>query len=200
MSEETKEKLSAYLDDELHATQIRLLDKQLLTDTELRKKLNRYALISESIKGNYGHCNAEGVADAVHAALKAEPTVIAPPVLRKKSSSQWKTYAGGAAIAATVAALAVLNIGSLNPELDNAEQFPVTVDVSQTTASPFAAGLSQKASTQWTTAQSATPEIEDELNRFLIDHSEYTTQSGVPGLLPYATFVVYDKKKNITND
>ena len=200
MSEDIKEKLSAYLDDELHETQTRLLDQQLLTDEHLRSKLHRYALISETIKGNCNHCNAEGVAEAVHAALKQEPTIIAPASVRQKPASQWKTYVGGAAIAATVAALAVLNISSLSPEQGDLEQFPVTVEVSPTTALPFAAGLSQRASTKWTTAQSSSPEIEDELNRFLIDHSEYTTQSGVPGLLPYATFVVYDKQKKTPNE
>ena len=194
MSEKMKEKLSAYLDDELQIEHLSQFSHELQGNSELRSKLNRYALISEAIKGNYGVNNAADIADSVHRALEHEPTVFAPAMSKKSSSSLWKTYVGGAAIAATVAALAVMNVGLFNQQDGSIEQFPVTVDVQNINSSQFAAGLSQRASTKWATDESATPEIEAELNQFLIDHSEYTTQSGVPGLLPYATFVVYDKQ------
>lgn len=194
MSEEMKEKLSAYLDDELQVESLSKFSRDLKESSELRSKLNRYTLINEAIKGNYSDCNAASIADSVHQALTNEPTVFAPAMNKKSSPSQWKTYVGGAAIAATVAALTVMNIGLFNQQDGSIEEFPVTVDVQNINPSQFAAGLSQRASTKWSSNESATPEIEAELNQFLIDHSEYTTQSGVPGLLPYATFVVYDKQ------
>lgn len=194
MSEETIEKLSAYLDDELETGELSHIDRQLGNNAELRSKLNRYALISETIKGNCNHCDAAAIADRVNESLRNEPTVLVP-IVKKRPDNHWKTYLGGAAIAATVAALAVINVGSLNQQNTEAEVFPVTADISTTsTKTPFVAGFSQKASTQWSTDNNSSPEIEDELNQLLIDHSEYTTQSGIPGLLPYATFVVYDKK------
>ena len=194
MSEETKEKLSAYIDDELQTGELPHIDRQLESDAELRNKLNRYALISETIKGNCNHCDAASIADRVNDSLTNEPAILAP-VVRKRPTNQWKTYLGGAAIAASVAALAIINIGSLNQQNAEVEVFPVTADINTATGrTPFAAGFSQKASTQWSTDSNTPPEIEDELNQLLIDHSEYTTQSGIPGLLPYATFVVYDKK------
>jgi hypothetical protein len=138
--------------------------------------------------------------DFVHEALQQEPTVFAPGRAVKKAPAPWKTYVGGAAIAATVAALAVFNISLFNQPHSPVEEFPVTVDALNANPAslplPYFGELSQRASTKWTTRNSASPEIEDELNQFLIDHSEYTTQTGTPGLLPYATFVVYDKPSN----
>lgn len=194
MSDETKEKLSAYLDGELELSELSRLNEKLNGNTELRSKLNRYALISETLKGNCSNCNAAEVVDKVHTALDGEPTVFAPAQVGKQTGTGWKTYAGGAAIAATVAALAVMNIGLFTQNGAGVEEFPVTVDVQHAVTPSFSASMAQRASTKWTTSNSSSPEIEDELNQFLIDHSEYTTQSGIPGLLPYATFVVYDKQ------
>ena len=195
MSDQTKEKLSAYLDDELELAQLSRLAGELEGNDELRGKLNRYALISETIKGNCSNCNAAEIVDTVHDSLEEEPTVFAPSQVDKPVNTTWKTYLGGAAVAATVAALAVFNIGSFNnQQATGIDEFPVTVNVQNTAPAPYRAGIAQRASTKWKTGSAASPEIEDELNQFLIDHSEYTTQSGIPGLLPYATIVVYDKQ------
>ena len=194
MSEEIKEKLSAYLDDELEIEHLSGLHRDVLNSPEYRAKLNRYALISETLKGNRSNCDAADIINNVQQSLENEPTVFAPAAIKKPASTSWKTYVGGAAIAATVAAVAVLNIGAFNQSDSQVEEFPVTVEVNSFNPGPFNAGLSQKASTKWTTSNVSSPELEDELNQFLIDHSEYTTQSGIPGLLPYATFVVYDKQ------
>lgn len=195
MSDEIKERMSAYLDEELEINQLSGLNRELQDNPDLRHKLNRYALISETLKGNYGRCNAASIAESVHQTLENEPTVLAPVMKRKSPGANLKTYLGGAAVAATVAALAVFNVDVFNQQDSMVEDFPVTVvDAQSVPPLPAAMGLSQRASTKWTTSSSSHPEIEDELNQFLIDHSEYTTQSGVPGLLPYATFVVYDKQ------
>ena len=194
MSEEIKQKLSAYLDDELEIEHLSGLHRDIVNKPEFRAKLNRYALISETLKGNRSNCDAADIINSVQQALEKEPTVFAPSAVKKPSGPTWKTYVGGAAIAATVAAVAVLNISSLNQSDSDLNEFPVTVDVQNFTPKPFNAGLSQKASTKWSTANTSSPELEDELNQLLIEHSEYTTQTGIPGLLPYATFVVYDKQ------
>ena len=193
MSEEIKQKLSAYLDDELEIEHLSGLHREVANNPEFRAKLNRYALISEALKGNRSNCDAAGILNTVQQALEKEPTVFAPSAVKKPVGTSWKTYVGGAAIAATVAAVAVLNIASFNQSDSDLNEFPVTVDVQDFTPKAFNAGLSQRASTKWSTGESSLPELEDELNQLLMEHSEYTTQTGIPGLLPYATFVVYDK-------
>jgi len=210
MSDEIKEKVSAFLDGELDERQLAALSEQVKNSAELRSRLNRYVLISESIKGNAVSTNAEGIVESVSKLIEKEPAIIAPvarPVAAGKSSTVpeagWKTWFAGGAIAATVATLALINFDILEMQQGSSESFPVTVQVqpqSQTQSQPFRQpvmnGFAQPASTQWSISRkhSPEPEVEKELNQFLIEHSEYTNQAGMPGLVPYATFVVYDKK------
>ncbi len=205
MSDEIKEKVSAFLDGELDPQQLAALSQQVQSSAKLRSRINRYALISETIKGNAVSTNAEGIADSVSKLIEKEPAIIAPvaPPPAGKSSTVpeagWKTWFAGGAIAATVATLALINFDILEMQQGGAESFPVTVQVqpqNQSFRQPVMNGFAQPASTQWSIsrAQSSQPEVEQELNQFLIEHSEYTNQSGIPGLVPYATFVVYDKK------
>ena len=209
MSDEIKEKVSAFLDGELEERQLASLSEQVESSPQLRSQLNRYALISESIKGNVVTTNAEGIADTVSKVIEDEPAIIAPvarpPAGKSPAAPEagWKTWFAGGAIAATVATLALINFDILEMQQGAGESFPVTVQVqpqlqhqSQPFKQPVMNGFAQPASTQWSISRkhSPEPEVEQELNQFLIEHSEYTNQAGMPGLVPYATFVVYDKK------
>ncbi|MGD2118835.1 MAG: sigma-E factor negative regulatory protein [Chromatiales bacterium] len=199
MRDDTKQIISAFLDDELEAHELGHLTGKLKQDAGLRATLNRYSLISEAIKGECSDCNAASISVRVQQQLEQEPTVFAPNNL-KPAMPTWIKPAAGAAIAATVAVVAVMNFANLSPQQPNLPAaFPVTVDATAVKSPSYTAyPLVQRASTQWrlesSSQQPQHPGIEAELNQFLIDHSEYTTQAGVPGMLPYATFVVYDKK------
>lgn len=231
--DKTNEKLSAFFDDELASEQLPGLGQLLADDEQLRGKLSRYALISESLKGNDIKLDASHIVVNVHEALEKEPALMAPnALLSDKSSHQanagqarkaglWKTYVGGGAIAATVAMFTLMNFDAINPNVSD-ERFPVTVELDSSVkpiinngVNPWTNSMAQPASTQWYTRQSVTQgspayqisqrsqysqqasqpskDLETELNQFLIEHSEYTNQAGMPGLVPYATFVVYDK-------
>lgn len=202
MSSDINEKISAFIDDELEQSEFETVRKRFEQDKTVQLTLNRYALISESIKGNDCSHNAQSVAELVSQQLKDEPTVLAPtkPKTRNQKES-WKTYFAGAAVAATVAAVAVFNVGSFSASDAQVEQFPVTVSVSPSSnvRPVMIDNMALPASTKWTTQNASSSvhsdEIEKELNQFLMEHSEYTTQSGIPGMLPYATIVVYDKQK-----
>ena len=197
MSEHMNEKISAFLDDELEVSEIEMLSKNLEANTDVKLRLNRYALISESLKGNQITSNAHNIAHLVQQQLENEPTVLAPARTKNsKLNESWTTYFAGAAVAATVAAVAVFNFGSLTQSGNvPTEQFPVTVSVSPGQKPFMAENLSLPASTKWTTQDGQSAEIERELNQLLMEHSEYTTQTGIPGMLPYATIVVYDKQR-----
>ncbi len=207
MSDEIKEKVSAFLDGELDPQQLAVLTDRINNSPDLRGRLNRYVLISESIKGNSVTANAQSIADSVSRAIEDEPAIIAPvmppPAANSATAHEtgWKTWFAGGAIAATVATLALINFDILELHKETAESFPVTAQVQpqfqhQFQPRPLFNSFAQPASTQWSISrdQVQEPELERELNQFLIEHSEYTHQSGMPGLVPYATFVVYDKK------
>lgn len=206
MSDKTNEKISAFIDAELKQQDYATLADSMASTTS-RDKAQRYLMVSEILKGQASEVNARNVVDSVSRALQLEPTVLAPIDRKQSHTAGWKTWFAGGAIAASVAMLSLFNLGVISTGPGQApaqfpgqfpEQFPVTVAVKPPETSlnnPYATAMAQPASTQWTTAgQSVSAaEIEKELNRFLIEHSEYTNQAGMPGMLPYATFVAYDK-------
>lgn len=199
MSDDIKELLSAYLDGELDEGNLDKLKRNFQANPQLNAKVNRYAFISESLKNQSSHQGPISIVDQVSQVLDSEPTILSPKNLPVKSSlPTWVKSVSGFAIAATVATVAILNLGDLIQNNNSLEKFPVTVDVKPTVVNPFDSArmpkkFSQRASTKWVTG-SYSPEVEAELNQFLINHSEYATQTGIPGLLPYTTFVVYDKE------
>ncbi len=197
--------LSAYLDEEISETDFKQLQQYLAQNPQAGEQLHRYALISESIKGQSQQLSAACIASRVSTALQDEPVVLAPQSRRRQPVSPFKRQLAAVAIAASVATIAILNVGSLLQDDSSPGNFPVTAGVSAPSASSLAdlsfqpvssgslvAAKSQQPATQWKTLSNH-PEVEEELNQLLMDHSEYTHEAGVPGLLPYATIVVYDK-------
>jgi len=120
--------------------------------------------------------------------LADEPTILAPAHSGRDASSQhWWRPAAGIAIAASVAALAVV----FAPGLMQSPSGTVSPGIASThvplAATPVRMEVSQ--GTRWTDGQ---PAVEDKLNGYLADHSEFGVQGGAPSLIPYASFVSYD--------
>jgi len=190
MSKEIKEQLSAMLDEgcsSLERSQI--LDQ--LNSEELRQTWDRYHLIGDVMRGEGTRLSADGIADRVREQLEAEPAIIAVP--RPGNSVEthpyWLRPAAGAALAASVAVLAVLTV----PQFMGTEPSgsPIQVATIPVPISDDSQGrpLSPATGTRWKNL--AQPKIESRLNRYLVDHNEYASPGGM-GVLPYATFVSYD--------
>src|SRR5690242_18418051 len=118
MNEELDSQLSAMFDNELPAAQCELLARRLSRDEELKARWGRYAAIGATIRAEGGpRLNAE-LARRVSIAISAEPPVAnaAPAgqpqvaeVARSRSlGARWWVPVGGAAVAASVAAAAIL--------------------------------------------------------------------------------------------
>ncbi len=195
MPNEHNTKLSALIDDELDNHEFTGINRLLEADTELRATLNRYSIISETIRGIPPEIDATSIARRVSSALEHEPVLLAPGRIKQREVPAWLKPVAGAAIAASVATLAVVNITGLSTQSNTAEVFPVTaVNVKPAPVVAFSSQqLAMPAATHWKTAAD-TPGIEEELNRLLIDHSEYSAQAGMHAMLPYASFVSYDQK------
>lgn len=186
MNDDKFEAYSALLDGEADAQQ---LLGELAEDHEGRARLARYGLIAEGLRGEPVRVDALSVADAVQARLQREPAILAPQAVVKKRRPIWWQPAAGIAIAASVALVAVGLMPQLLSDAPEAVSTPVQV-VGVPTAPPVLVSSSQ--GTHWT--QSG-PEQEDRLNRYLVEHNEFATQGGLPGIVPYATFVSYDGKE-----
>lgn len=113
MTEHQRENLSACLDGELSADQLRFMLRRLEHDASLRELWARYQLIGDSLRLQLPHRLAdEGFSTRVMRAIEAEAastpslaeqvTAVAPPRRR------WLQWSAGSAIAASVAVAALM--------------------------------------------------------------------------------------------
>jgi sigma-E factor negative regulatory protein RseA len=107
MSEQIREQVSAFLDGELPSSETELLLKRLTRDAELRESFGRYALIGESLRGSSRVPLTRGFAARVNCAIDGEPAAATLAAVHGNRPRWWRPIAG-AAVAASVAAVAVL--------------------------------------------------------------------------------------------
>jgi len=106
MSEQIREQVSAFLDGELPSSETELLLKRLTRDAELRESFGRYALIGESMRGGGQVRLSQRFAERVNRAIDGEPVLaVSQP---SRSTSRWWRPLAGAAVAASVAVVAVI--------------------------------------------------------------------------------------------
>ncbi|MGD0490852.1 MAG: sigma-E factor negative regulatory protein [Steroidobacteraceae bacterium] len=111
MSEQIREQVSAFLDGELPGSETELLLKRLMRDAVLRESFGRYALIGEALRGA-GHGAqrsplSRGFTAGINAAIDGEAAPAAPLPMHVRAPRWWRPVAG-AAVAASVAAVAVV--------------------------------------------------------------------------------------------
>lgn len=97
MQAQQLEKLSLLVDDQLDNAQAIPLLKSVQRDPELQAKLQRYALISQALKGEQGAVADLDFAEKLKRQLKSEPVYFLP---RKKSDDHFKKTS--VAVAASV--------------------------------------------------------------------------------------------------
>jgi sigma-E factor negative regulatory protein RseA len=172
MSDSVKEQLSAYLDGELSREEVALLAKRVGRDAELGASLGRYALISESLKGERPAAASADFAANVMAALDAEPEIAARPAA---AASQWGRRmrpVAGLAVAASVAAVAIISIQ--RPAVGPA----VVADNEAPSASIEVIADPEPSYTVPTTTQSSAFVPAARLTNYVVAHSEYSSPLG----------------------
>jgi sigma-E factor negative regulatory protein RseA len=114
MSEQIREQISAFLDGELPGAESELLLKRMLRDSALRDSFGRYALIGEAMRG-MKHVPLRGnITAAINGAIDGDPATPAAGVPARTGQRWWRTL-GGAAIAASVAVVAVVALQLRTP-------------------------------------------------------------------------------------
>jgi sigma-E factor negative regulatory protein RseA len=194
MSDPRLEAYSAMLDGEGEVAQQPSLLAALANDDDSRARLARYRLIGDGLRGEPVRVDALGIADAVRERLQREPVVLAPPASQPPAARhmpRWWQPAAGLAIAASVALVAV---GLLPRILSQTPEAPASVQVVGVPVAPpvFVSDNSYGPGTHWVHSE---PAHDARLTRYLADHSEVATQTGMPGIVPYASFVSYDGKE-----
>lgn len=192
MSKEIREQISAFLDNELNAQEVDRTLARIGAENELRQSWDRYHLIGDAIRGESVRISSRGIAERVRECIESEPAILSAPAPdregRRSRTGQWLRPAAGAALAASVAALAVMVLPEFTASTPEGE--PIQVARAPVPASGV---FLERKGMRWKNL--GQPGVESKLNRYLVDHSEYASARGMTGLLPYKSFVSYDTSR-----
>jgi sigma-E factor negative regulatory protein RseA len=176
MSEQIREQVSAFLDGELPGSETELLLKRLTRDADLRESFGRYALIGESMRGGQVRLS-QSFAARVNRVIDGEPAVAVsqPP----RSTSRWWRPLAGAAVAASVAMVAVIGIQQ-RATVPGPEAAPLTA---QTVVGTRADGAAKVTEPPSYTVPPAVPEAPTalpaaRLTNYVFAHSRYSSVMG----------------------
>lgn len=175
------EKISALVDGELGEQETERVLRQVGQDHSLSGTWQRYHLIRAVMRNESIHYRP-GLAQRIAEAIESEAAAPARSAASRAHGASVSRWLPGMALAAS---LAVVAIGAMLA-LRSAEDI-----VSDPAVSTPRLAASDRA-TRW---DGADPELEDTLNAFLVEHGEFTTASGMNGLISYAKFVSYDSNK-----
>ncbi|MGM0475819.1 MAG: sigma-E factor negative regulatory protein [Pseudomonadota bacterium] len=200
-----EEEISALMDGELDGRQRDVLLDAMARAGEDADRWERYHLIRDALHNELPERLDIDLAGRVRTALENEPTVLAPH-RGHRLWRRWGTHVGrqvaGFAVAATVA-VAVVSVawqpdgagpGPAGSEPLTAERgdVPGGDEGSRLAAAPPEAGSSRVASGGNSAARGASSGTGgggSALERYMINHSEYSSSASVQGMLPYMRVV-----------
>ena len=176
MNKENREWLSALADGELKGSELEQGLDALRHDPELQQSWQSYHLVRDALSSNLNDGVEPQLHQRISAALDQEPTILAPQSRRRP----WAKQAAGLAIAASVAGIAIIGVQQMN----GVEGGP---------------GVQQIAEKQEYIRMTPTQVAEkpkkpvsqggEALDRYLVNHNEYSANSGIQGVLPYVRIV-----------
>lgn len=177
-----KEEISALVDGELEYHKQDELLRKISRDTDLSNLWYRYHLISAAF-GKESTVHAPSLANYVTESVHKTPLEHLKSPVRSTSEIKRKgrKKIRPMAIAASIMALTTFGLYVAN------QNFGIlSVD-----SGVDAVAIVDRV-TRW---DNANPKHEDHLNALLVEHGEFTSMSGLNGLISYAKFVSYDAKE-----
>ncbi len=210
MTERVDEQISALVDDEVDAAELKRVIGKLGESEELAERWQRYHLISDALHNNLPEAIAPDLTGRVRQALENEPVVLAPRRWRKPQvTAPLLKQVGGMAAAASVAVVMVLALqpdpagdpGTPGQVANRGEEPAPVVPVKDTgqavaTMEPpafqspptVAIPRAMLVSEMETPGPAAIPpqQIDPRFESYLINHSGYAVSGGVP---PYTRLV-----------
>jgi len=131
-----RQQLSALVDGELPLEEARFLLRRLEHDEDLSRCQERWQLLGDVLRGQACAPAPQGFADRIQAAVAAEPvTVVAATPAPRQRRGGLLRWGGGAALAASVAAIALFMSREQLPGQAPLEQ-PTTIIASQAQLPP----------------------------------------------------------------
>ncbi len=176
-----KEKISELLDDELNDLEHYRLMQTLEDNRELRGVWERYHLMRAALRKELDIMVSPNLADRVGESIRAHQPATAHPAGRPFRFPRYSRAAAGLAIAASVAAAAIITLQPLSPS--GAPESPMALQ-----KSPALAVVSEP-------AKLAKPQRQGTLNTYLVEHSEFTPNAGMNGMMSYVRIVGHGNSK-----
>ena len=174
MTDQIKEQISAFLDDELPMDEARLLVRRMERDESLRRTFRQYVLAGELLRAPGAQIASPGFAARVMAAIDEQPAVTSAVGGDVRSAIQpWARTALAAGIAASVLGVAVLlGRADRSQPLQIAEApVPTAVPVQATAATPGGAAASRED----LPLVSPTPEERQRMTGYILAHGQFAT-------------------------
>ncbi len=201
MTDKLNEQVSALIDNELSNHETSSVLAQLSQQPELRQKWERYHMIGDVMRGEALNPHANSISERVKKQIELEPAIISIPKKDRFWKSNWAKSAAGAALAASVASVVVLNapgfIGlnetaqpNIAANIPNKPVQPIVTVANINNVVPATARYQTIPGTRWKNLKE--PSLENRLNGYLVNHSEFAAPGTGIRVMPYATFVGYD--------
>ncbi len=187
MSEQIREQLSALYDGELPAQEQALLLERIARDPELRARWTRYQLIGDGLRNNLPAHIDLGLADRVMREIEGLP---APQPVRAAAATRLLKPLAGLAVAASVAVVAVLAVQQLRAPAPGAVAQVAALQSAPPETYDRVPGIRWQAPPGSVQAR----QVDNRLNEYLVNHSEYAASGGVQGMPPYVRIVGYDQE------
>ncbi|WP_312252924.1 RseA family anti-sigma factor [Stenotrophomonas sp.] len=153
-----REQLSALVDGELGADEARFLLRRMEHDPELAGCQERWQLLGDVMRGQASLLAPAGFSERVAAAIAAEPAPVAEP-RRQVRRTGWRAWGGGAALAASVAAVALFMGGEKLQTPAPGEAPAPQVVASQAELAPAAAPVTEASVDSAAMAVAAVPAV-----------------------------------------
>ncbi|MBI3561345.1 MAG: sigma-E factor negative regulatory protein [Gammaproteobacteria bacterium] len=176
MTDTNNELLSVLMDGEL-TDDFRQVLQQFKTDSHLRSKWAHYHLIRDTLKQRHLP-QATTLSERVTNALADEPVLLAPFV-RRHVTKQTRRLVGWS-VAASVLLAAVVWVGQQ------------TISGTNDDTSQELVAFNQEGQ--------VTPEVEQTLSDYIVNHNEYSASARMQGMLPYTRLVSYTASQDHTSN
>lgn len=181
-----KEKISELLDEELNDLEHHRLMKAMQDDREMHGVWERYHLMRAAMRNELEVMVSPNMADRVAESIRAVQPDAAHPAGRSFRLPRYARAAAGLGIAASVAVVAIF---TLQPSsLSNAPESSIALQ-----KSPALVAVAGSAKLVKTPRQGT-------LNSYLVEHSEFTPNAGMNGMMSYVRIVGYGNSKPQNGD
>jgi sigma-E factor negative regulatory protein RseA len=185
MSKESREHLSSLMDGEISRETGRFLVRRLGSDAGLRRAWARYHLVRDCLRHHEGSLAGDDLNSKIQQVLADEEPQAAP----RRLAAGWLKPIAGAAIAASVALMAIVTVGPGQAPVNSPSDELAGRTQTESFVSPNN-GLVPSPYSQQAGASGGLGNSNQKLNSYLLRHYQVTGSTGGKGFVTFAPIVV----------